>query len=729
MPLLTPILDDRSYQQLRDELVRRIPVYAPEWTDHNPSDPGITLIELFAFLAENLLFRFNQIPEATKLEFLRLLDVPLRPAAVAETLVELGTTTFVDDPLPRGTVAKAGAVAFETDIEAYPWPLSVLAMARIAGPAPVDDELRDFAERAIVAHGGLRGGELPAYYSTAQVPLDPSAPDAQPVDVRAAVDGTLWIAVLASDEVDPDELRRRIAGRVLSVGVVPDERILASDTIDPCPGEGDASTAPAMQWQASTGHLHPPGDPAGAPVYAPVKVLTDTTGGLTKQGVLQLELPSSPLDLGDFDPGDPDRVGTGDLPPGIDDEELASRVLFWLRVFRPAAGAPIGRILWVGANAVGVRHARRAGAEFVGVGTGEPDQRYRLVNRSVLAGTLALDVEEPGGWQRWQPVDDFLASQPDDRHYVLDLEAGEVRFGTLLRARVPQIGERIRALEYRFGGGLEGNVAARAIDKLEAAANVTVINPLPARGGAAAETVVQGIERIPGELRRRDRAVTTSDFSELALQTPGAGVARAECLPRFHRTTPDQPAAGVVSVVVWPREDPANPNAPMPDRGLLRAVCRWLDSRRLVTTELHVIPPTYRKVAVAVGLQVEQGYGVEAVRRWVELVLRQYLAPLPPFGPGGGGWPLGHRVHAPELEAAALQVEGVDFLEGLTVAGLGPDGATWVPATTVQLRPFEVVELAEVTVVQGQPMPPGVPITPPSPDNLPVPIPVPRQEC
>ena len=67
MPLPTPILDNRSWQELRDDLVRRIPVYNPEWTDHNASDPGITLIELFAFLGENLLFRFNQIPEATRL--------------------------------------------------------------------------------------------------------------------------------------------------------------------------------------------------------------------------------------------------------------------------------------------------------------------------------------------------------------------------------------------------------------------------------------------------------------------------------------------------------------------------------------------------------------------------------------------------------------------------------------------------------------------------------------
>src|SRR5215831_12898810 len=92
MPLPNPILDDRSYQQLRDELVRRIPVYASDWTDHNASDPGITLIELFAFLGENILFRFNQIPDATKLAFLKLLQISLRPPMPARAMVTLANT-------------------------------------------------------------------------------------------------------------------------------------------------------------------------------------------------------------------------------------------------------------------------------------------------------------------------------------------------------------------------------------------------------------------------------------------------------------------------------------------------------------------------------------------------------------------------------------------------------------------------------------------------------------
>src|SRR5436305_9084036 len=116
MPLPVPILDDRSYQQLRDELVRRIPAYTPEWTDYNASDPGITLIELFAFLGENLLFRFNQIPESTQLQFLRLLDVPLRPASVATGFGTFTTTKTPGVLVPQRTTLQAGSVPFETTV-------------------------------------------------------------------------------------------------------------------------------------------------------------------------------------------------------------------------------------------------------------------------------------------------------------------------------------------------------------------------------------------------------------------------------------------------------------------------------------------------------------------------------------------------------------------------------------------------------------------------------------
>lgn len=146
MPLPSPILDDRSYQQLRDELIRRIPVYAPEWTDRNASDPGITLIELFAFLGENLLFRFNQIPDATKLAFLRLLQIPLRPAAASRAMVTLANTDPTGAPVlvPIATEMRAGAVPFQTLTEVSAWPIEITAMGKIVAPAPDAPDSREF---------------------------------------------------------------------------------------------------------------------------------------------------------------------------------------------------------------------------------------------------------------------------------------------------------------------------------------------------------------------------------------------------------------------------------------------------------------------------------------------------------------------------------------------------------------------------------------------------------
>jgi predicted phage baseplate assembly protein len=722
MPTPNPILDDRSYQQLRDELVRRIPVYTPEWTDHNASDPGITLIELFSFLGENLLFRFNQIPEAAKLAFLRLLQVPLRPAVPARALVTMTADAPSGLLVPQGSEARAGNLLFETTTEVKVYPITFAAVARLQSAAPdkaTEPEVFDFAVRALDAIGPLPANQQPVYYHNETVPPDGLG---LPIDFSAAVDRMLWLAVLGAKGA----ALSKMGGAVLNVGFVPDPVVPTIDQIDACPGAGSTPTAPAVVWQASTGTI----DPNGQPLYRSLTVVGDTTRGLSQEGVVRLRLPNSaaslnPTELSDFTIADVDARGTGQFPPALDDE-TQKKLLFWIRAFRLNQSA-LAKVQFVGANAAEAVQTTKAAAEFLGTGNAQPSQRFRLVHRPVVDGSLRIEVEEGGRFVPWTIVDGFFASAPDDRHFVADLEAGEVRFGNGIQGFAPQIGQRIRAVEYRFGGGAAGNVAPGAINKITGFSTKDVRNPLRAHGGGDAEPIDAAISRMPAELRRHDRAVTAGDFQELALATPGANVGRAECLPRFHPPSRASERAGVVSVVVWPKDDPIRPRAPQPDRNLLRDVCAYLDSRRLVTTEMYVIPPTYRKVAVSVGMHVKPGFGVEAVRQWVELVLRQYLAPLPPYGPFGQGWPLGRRVHGPELEAAALQVEGVEFLEGLNVAGFNATTQTWAPGS-VDLAIYEVPELAEIVVVEGPPMPAGQAITPP-PGDVPVPIPIVRVEC
>jgi predicted phage baseplate assembly protein len=455
-----------------------------------------------------------------------------------------------------------------------------------------------------------------------------------------------------------------------------------------------------------------------------------------------VRLPEDITKLGVYALSDPDLQGTDSFPPQIEDAQLAADVLFWLRVSRRDPAQPLGKVLFIGINATEVVQSIKAQPEFLGTGTAQADQILTLVHKPVLQGSARIQVEESGDWTDWQAVDGFEASSEGSRHYVLDLEAGTVRFGNGVRGRAPQIGERIRALEYSYGGGTQGNVAAKAISKVANIGTLKASNPLPATGGAEGEAIAAALERVPGEFRRHDRAVTQSDFQELALATPGANVGRADCIPLFDPKTKSQDAAGVVSVVVWPAEDLKHPNAPTPDRTLLRQVCSWLDARRLVTTELYVIPPTYRQIAVAVGVQAKPGYGIEAVRRWVELVIRQYLAPLPPYGPDGGGWPLGRAVHGPELEAAALQVEGVLYVECLRIAQWDESTNQWaeagidssasngcVPRERIELQPWEVPEVVELTVVQGPALKPGDAVGAVTPPLVPIPIPTIPEEC
>jgi hypothetical protein len=77
MSLPKPILDNVVYEELVKEAKSLIPIYAPEWTNHNPSDPGITLIELFAWLCEMIIYRIDQVPEKNYLRFLKLLGIQL----------------------------------------------------------------------------------------------------------------------------------------------------------------------------------------------------------------------------------------------------------------------------------------------------------------------------------------------------------------------------------------------------------------------------------------------------------------------------------------------------------------------------------------------------------------------------------------------------------------------------------------------------------------------------
>src|SRR2546430_394752 len=118
MPITLPKIDDRRYDDLVREALAVVPTHAPEWTNFNQSDPGVTIISVFAFLTESLLYRANLIPERMRAKFLQLLRIPLRGATPAEGLVTITNRAASANPQPivldEGLEVRAGQVPFRT---------------------------------------------------------------------------------------------------------------------------------------------------------------------------------------------------------------------------------------------------------------------------------------------------------------------------------------------------------------------------------------------------------------------------------------------------------------------------------------------------------------------------------------------------------------------------------------------------------------------------------------
>src|ERR1700730_18240096 len=106
MPLPDIKLDDRTFEDLVADARRRIPGYTPEWTDLNESDPGITLMQLFAWLSEMIIWRLNRVPEKNFMKFLELIGIePTPPSPARAELTFKLTTKKLNEakPIPQGT--------------------------------------------------------------------------------------------------------------------------------------------------------------------------------------------------------------------------------------------------------------------------------------------------------------------------------------------------------------------------------------------------------------------------------------------------------------------------------------------------------------------------------------------------------------------------------------------------------------------------------------------------
>ena len=700
MPLPQYRLDDRGFDDLVADLLARIPAHTPEWTNPATADPGVTLIELFAYLADTLLYRANLIPDRQRLAFLRLLKIPMRPAQAAQGLIALAPANprlVQAQIVPRFTPVM-GPAPFETRGELTVLPLEGQTYAK---RRPSEDELNQLASVIAGLQSVYSLGEVAPYLVT---PLFPEGEiDKRGFDFAAdSVDASVWLALLAPRGADLAAVwqaleRDQSGSRILNVGVAPQlESAQMQEEIT-----APASLRSVWEWELSSGRL----DTNGEPEYLSLDVLLDTTAGFARNGVVRLELPDAD-DIG-APPNDVAidyRAGVGGRPPRLDDPDVAGRLLAWLRL-RPQRQVNSLALSWFGINAVEVDQRRTLVNVVIGVSDGQGDQTVGLPGTSVERETLKLQVEEPGrGFVDWRGVDELAASGRDDRVYELDAEAGTIRFGDGVRGQVPALGMRIRVETMRYGGGAAGNLAVGNLKGISLP-GLKATQPLPTRGGADAESVEHAERRIPEFLRHGDRAVTADDYERLAIDTPGVVIGRVEVLPRFKPHQRRSGIPGVVSVMVIPQSAGRQAPNPRPDRLVLERVRTYLEPRRPLATELYVIGVDYVPVAVSVAVGINDGAPRDEVLRTVRQALRDFLWPLAPGGHGGEGWPLGRAVATQELEVMVARVAGVRVVNGVSLFSRSETGWQALPQQNMQqgqrleLALWQLPELLAVVVV------------------------------
>ena len=633
MTLPSPNLDDRSFQDLVDEAKRMVMRLNPDWSDNNVADPGVTLIETFAYMVDQLIFRLNQVPDLNYIRFLDLLGEQLHaPAAAIAPMRFLLTAPQAQDVLvPGGTLigttrtSQRGQVVFATESELNIVGVSIGgACTQAAGQQAVSQQL------------ALTQGNEFACFSP-----KPVVGDTFFVGLTKAAPSCL--------------IRLTTNSRIEGIGVDPLRPPLAIDAWD---GQG----------------------------WSPVRVISDSTGGLNKKGFTDLHIGKHVASI-------IDGVSAG-----------------WIRiqVIEAEEDQPkftsSPKILSIAATALGgVTNAAQSlpiAGEIVGIVAGTPGEIIQL-SRYPLAGgqsNLNLEISSANGWTTWTQVESFAQSTASDQHFTLDDISGGLRFGPMIRqsngevrfyGAVPPAGATVRIPLYFVGGGRDGNVDRGTIRVLKTSIPFVsrVENIEPASGGADAETLDNLKARAALTIRSRNRAVTALDFEQL-VSAASTSIARTKCLDA---TTLGKP--GVVVVLIIPQVPtghfPFELLKPQPE--LLEVVKSYIDERRLLGSTVRIEPPRYLGVSVMVRAALTIGAVAPDVVNSADTAIANFLHPTM-GGYEGKGWPFGRQLLAGDIHSVLQKVPGIAYVDVVRLVAVDPvNNKHGEPGDRIQPEPFALL--------------------------------------
>ncbi|MFB2835652.1 putative baseplate assembly protein [Floridanema evergladense] len=693
-------LDDRTFNDLVEECILRIPRYCPEWTNHNPGDPGITLIELFAWLTDQMFMRFNQVPRRNYVAFLELLGIRLLPPAPAwcELTFYLSKAQSQAIVIPYSTEVATvrtetqEAVIFSTDREL------------IIGNPKIRHFLTAITEENIPQNLSDRTPLNNQWWNLEETLLfEQSSPS------------NCFYLILTEEDLESP-----IIGNVIAITFKGEAaRTTGINPEDP-PLKWEAWNG--SNWQSTILRQREDDKTRG---FSFDRLAQQGTNSLNDGADVVLHLPQL-WPIADF--------GTGYSGHWI-------RCIYtYPRELQPSySSSPsiIGLAVRSIGAAVNASECVRIENELLGVSDGKPGQAFELQGKPVLErkeGECIAIKPINGELEIWTEVSDFADSTPDDRHYTIDSQTGVIQFGPLIRepaqikqqtqqrsqiqpvgrivrrdnsetrnlaivqpssltsealerqyGKVPPPGAEIYMVAYRTGGGSRGNVQAEKLTVVKQAIPYikNVINYESAKGGIDAESLDEAVIRVPQILRTRECAVTPEDFENVA-KTASRTVARAHCL-----TDPTNAIPGIVQLLIIPKVSTEtfdfrrgmNPDEYFTlNRELETKILEYMQDRKPLGVQVKLQEPEYVGVSVRTEVTIDPKYNnpraQQEIRSALLVNLYRFLNPLT-GGVDGKGWDLGRPLYTSDIVALCQKISGVNYLGSVELFEIRKYGANW----------------------------------------------------
>lgn len=642
MGIELPDLDDRTFEELVTDARKRIPVYSETWTDHNVHDPGITFLELFAWIAETDIYRLDQITDAHVKEYLQLVGVHPRPPQPATVRLQLDIPSERDGWTVDAGQLLGGHVGPET-VELFRTQRAITVTT--ASVDAVVSQHRDGQTNNTTANDTVG-----MYYRA--FGDEPAAGD------------TLYLGF--GDDPFANADRLDLIFDFYEANLPPQ----ASHGDE----ESDFEPSHRIVWEFYEGE---PGDTSYEQWYdddrwSEFEVIQDGTIQFYEGGTVSLAAAD-------------EWAGEKGTILGIDREGYC---LYWIRCrlarLEPEPSESIcdspetptdppvphyevpPQFSAIRTNVVTAEHCASETNEYLERHDGSkttawPDQTFHFDHTPIQSATITV------GGTGWTEVPSFAGSDPDDEHYVLDQAEGIIRFGDGIQGEVPPAGQHVIAPSYVYGGGTAGNVppSTEWTFGSDAFADVDVASMSAASGGTDAESIESAIVRAKEDQQTPYRAITRSDYRYLATHTPGLRFGRAAVLIGDDSESNDSP--GTVRVVVVPFSPPDI--RPIPSEGFLDAVDCHLKRHALLSDEVTAVAPTYVGVDIEAEVRVAEGTVWEERRRAAERAIDDYLDPLQGFE--GDGWPFGRPIYLSEMYEVLETTDGIESVIDVSVTTSG----------------------------------------------------------